>query len=244
MLVANASGFSTNIVAQGYAGLMGLGPNTGSLVRKELDAKDSSGDAVMDRIFEQNVTSQNYITFMLDRRGDPGNNITGQFTISEVVAGYESILQQPKLSIVTVPGLTDEDQHWQIYTDKNGVIGPDGEPIETSESIVTKSPDGQLVAVFDSGFTLPQVCRIFVILFHFHISPLRRSPVPCPTRFMVVSKEQNGTSPMLFGLFHAHKCSTSHLRLVEQRSLSIHWTPYRVTLASRTPQGIQCAPAS
>lgn len=43
------------------------------------------------------------------------------------------------------------DQHWQALTDKDqGLIGPDGVPIQMS-SIVPKAPDGQYVAVVDSG---------------------------------------------------------------------------------------------
>lgn len=45
------------------------------------------------------------------------------------------------------------DQHWQALTDTNvGIIGPDGQPIVV-DSIVPNVPDGQFVAVFDSGFT-------------------------------------------------------------------------------------------
>jgi hypothetical protein len=45
------------------------------------------------------------------------------------------------------------EQHWQALTDKDKtVIGPDGNVINI-ESIVPKAPDGQMVAVFDSGFT-------------------------------------------------------------------------------------------
>ena len=44
-------------------------------------------------------------------------------------------------------------------TDKdNGIIGPDGQVIPY-DSIVPKAPDGQLVVVFDSGFTYNQVPR-------------------------------------------------------------------------------------
>lgn len=51
------------------------------------------------------------------------------------------------------------EQHWQALTDKDHtVIGPDGNVISI-ESIVPKAPDGQLVAVFDSGFTFSQVPR-------------------------------------------------------------------------------------
>ncbi|KAH8109296.1 acid protease [Phellopilus nigrolimitatus] len=158
LMVQNTSSFSTNITAQGYNGLIGLGPNTGSLIREKLDRDDFMDDAVLDRIFQANKTSQNYISFMIDRANDPGETLKGQFTISELAPGYESIASQPKLDVVTVPGLTDRDQHWQMYSDVDGVIGPDGQPI-VYKSIVPKAPTGQLVAVIDSGFTLPQVPR-------------------------------------------------------------------------------------
>lgn len=158
LLVEDTSTFSTNITAQGYSGLMGLGPNTGSLIRKKIDSDSFEGDAVLDRIYQLNKTEQNYITFMLDRKNDPGSNITGQFTVSSLISGYENVTNQPQLSIVTVPGLTDRDQHWQMYTDVDGITGPDGEAIKY-DSIVSKAPDGKLVAVVDSGFTLPQVPR-------------------------------------------------------------------------------------
>ncbi|TFK52509.1 acid protease [Heliocybe sulcata] len=156
LMVTNTSSFSTDIGAQGYNGLVGLGPNSGSVIYQKVD--DSTGDNVLDRIFSQNKTSQNFISFTLSRLGDPTDTIPGTFTISELVSGYENITSMPKISVEKVHKLTDADQHWQIYTDKNGVIGPDGEPIEI-KSIVPSAPDGQLVAVLDSGFTLPQVPR-------------------------------------------------------------------------------------
>lgn len=106
---------------------------------------------MLTRIFQQNSSSQNYITLLLDRLGDSVEPFTGQFTISEPVAGFENITSQPKLGVMKVPGLTDADQHFQVLSDKNkGIIGPDGNVIQT-ESIVPKAPSGQLVAVFDSG---------------------------------------------------------------------------------------------
>jgi hypothetical protein len=80
---------------------------------------DPSGDSMLTRIFQQNLTSQNYITFLLDRHDDPGDAFTGQFTISEPVSGFENITSQPKLSVMKVPGLTDADQHFQVLSDKN-----------------------------------------------------------------------------------------------------------------------------
>lgn len=97
---------------------------------------------------------------LLNRDSDPGENFTGQITISELVSGYESVIDQPKLSVLKLSDLTEQDQHFQILTDKNvGILGPDGQPI-TADSIVSEAPDGQLVAVLDSGFTLPQVNNV------------------------------------------------------------------------------------
>jgi len=158
VLVTNTSSFSSNIHAEGYDGLIGLGPNSGSSIYKKLGG--GSGNNPINRIFQQSSSSSSdYITMMLNRNGDPGSNITGQFTVAEVVPGFESILSMPHLSIEKVYKVTNEDQHWQILTDKNnGIIGPDGQIIQYS-SIVPKAPDGQIVAVLDSGFTLPQVPR-------------------------------------------------------------------------------------
>ncbi|KZT67266.1 acid protease [Daedalea quercina L-15889] len=157
LLVPNVSSFSIDIVANGFEGLIGLGPNTGSVIRDKMD--DAKGDSVLARIFQENTTSSNYMSILLSREGDSVTNISsGYMTISEVLPGYESITSMPKLSVMKDNKLTDLDQHWQTYTDKDGLIGPDGNPIEY-DSIVPSAPDGQLVVVFDSGFTLPQVPR-------------------------------------------------------------------------------------
>ncbi|KAH7885424.1 aspartic peptidase domain-containing protein [Phlebopus sp. FC_14] len=159
LLVSNTSSFSTNIHSEGYDGLIGLGPNSGSSIYKKLSG--DSGNNAINRIFQQNPSnSDDYITLMLNRNGDPGDQqISGHFTISELVPGFDNITSMPQMPVEKVYKVTDEDQHWQLLTDKNiGVIGPDGQPIQTS-SIVPKAPDGQLVAVLDSGFTLPQVPR-------------------------------------------------------------------------------------
>jgi hypothetical protein len=50
--VKDTSTFSQDIVTQGYDGLIGLGPNSGSVVQKELD-QDAAGDSPLNRIFSQ-----------------------------------------------------------------------------------------------------------------------------------------------------------------------------------------------
>lgn len=50
----------------------------------------------------------------------------------------------------------DSTQHWSVLLDE--IVGPDGKSIEV-DSIVDDVPDNKLVAVLDTGFTLPQVSR-------------------------------------------------------------------------------------
>lgn len=157
LLVKDASSFSSNIHQQGYDGLMGLGPNDGSRVFKEIG--DDSGSSALTRMFESDTGTDNYITFLLDRKNDPTQPFKGQFTVSEVVPGYEAVTSMPQLDVESVRILLGDDQHWQALTDKdNGIIGPDGNVIKI-KSIVPKAPSGQLVTVFDSGFTFSQVPR-------------------------------------------------------------------------------------
>jgi len=100
VLVTDTSTFSSDIHAQGYDGLLGLGPNKASVIRKKLS--DNVGDTALQRIFEANKDSPNYITFLLDRKNDPADPFTGQLTISEVVSGFENITSMPKLDVDTV----------------------------------------------------------------------------------------------------------------------------------------------
>jgi hypothetical protein len=157
--VTDTSTFTANIQSQGYYGLIGLGPNSGSAITKKI-SKDPRGDTMLAHIFEAHNTTDNYITFLLSRKGDPSETtFQGQLTISEVVPGYENITSMPKIDVDKVNRLLKADQHWQIMTDKdNGIIGPDGQPLKV-DSIVPGCPDGQLVAVIDSGFTFSQVPR-------------------------------------------------------------------------------------
>jgi Eukaryotic aspartyl protease len=156
VLVEDTSTFSPTLQEDGFQGLMGLGFDSGSNVRGVIGA--GAGDTPLSRIFQLNKTTQNFVSFQLDRLNDPTDTVTGQITVSELISGYESVASQPKLSVKDVPFLDTTSQHWAVLTDKNGVIGPDGNVISI-ESIVPHVSGGQLVAVLDSGFTLSQVPR-------------------------------------------------------------------------------------
>ena len=68
-LLTNRINFAVEVVPSGQnpagIGLIGLGPNSGSNIFKELNS--TVGDAVLDRIFVQNTSTPNYITVNLGR---------------------------------------------------------------------------------------------------------------------------------------------------------------------------------
>lgn len=134
---------------------MGTGFDSGSVIRSKVG--DGVGDTPLSRIFQQNKTTQNFLSFQLDRQNDPTDTITGQVTISELISGYESIASQTKLYLKDT-FMDSANQHWAIVTDSGGVIGPDGNSISV-DSIVPHVTGGKMVAVLDSGFTYSQVPR-------------------------------------------------------------------------------------
>ena len=77
--------------------------------------------------------------------------------MGEILPGYEAVTTQPKLDVTVVSLAAYGNQHWQSFLDEDGIIGPDGNPIPIS-SVVTPTPNRKrLLAVFDSGFSLPQI---------------------------------------------------------------------------------------
>ncbi|EKM51672.1 uncharacterized protein PHACADRAFT_261953 [Phanerochaete carnosa HHB-10118-sp] len=143
---------TSNIVG---TGLVGLGPNNGSQVLQALG--NSSGDTVLNRIFQQNTSTPNFLTILLGRDDDPSDNFPGDLTVGEILPGYDAITSQPKLNVSLVPVNDEGNQHWQTLLDAGGIIGPDGKAIDVETAVESTSNKNQLTAVFDSGFSLPQV---------------------------------------------------------------------------------------
>jgi len=106
----------------------------------------------LDMVFQQEPNTPNFITVLLPRLGDPAGTPTGEFSIGEVAQGYEKITNMPKLPVQI---LTDNpgDQHWLGLVD--GIL-VNNRRIQT-ESSVADLPNGQMVVMYDTGFTFPQV---------------------------------------------------------------------------------------
>ncbi|PSR98931.1 hypothetical protein PHLCEN_2v4251 [Hermanssonia centrifuga] len=133
-------------------GLIGLGPNSNSQIHATLN--NANGDTPLDRIFRGNTSTPNYLTIYLGRSDDPSDPFPGDLTVGSPIPGYENVTSMPKLPVTDVA--TGSSQHWQVLLDENGIIGPDGLPVQVT-SHVKGGPNHRLNVIFDSGFSLPQV---------------------------------------------------------------------------------------
>ena len=137
-------------------GMLGLGPNSGSRIHVSLN-NQPQGDTVVDRIFQQNVSSPNFLTVLLGRSNDPAEQFPGDITVGEIIPGMGNITAEPKVPVTVDPQSYSEDQHWQVLLDANGIIGPDGKPIQVQTTVQGTANPNQLTAMLDTGYSFPQV---------------------------------------------------------------------------------------
>ncbi|KAF5369254.1 hypothetical protein D9758_002638 [Tetrapyrgos nigripes] len=145
------------------SGVLGLGPTKLSDIRNLVNS--SAGDPMINRIFQQNSSTPNYITFLLSRNASiEGNNLLSsdgyypaQLTIGDIIPGLEGINNAPKLQAL-------EDQKtfggtWVTLLDADGIIGLDGKRINTTTMVqnVTAGTEEQLRVLLDTGTSLPQL---------------------------------------------------------------------------------------
>ncbi|KZT67267.1 acid protease [Daedalea quercina L-15889] len=136
-------------------GLIGLGPHTGSNIQATLG--NGTGDPPLDRIFQQNTSTPNYLTVLLGRSDDKYDDVPGNITIGETLSGYGNVTSQPKLNVTELKLTEETAQHWQTLLDEDGIIGPDGNVVDVTTVVSSTSNDKQLTVVFDTGYSLPQV---------------------------------------------------------------------------------------
>ena len=160
-------------------GLIGLGPNSGSSIFATL-GDQAAGDPPIDRIFRQDPSTPNFISILLNRPNDTAENYTGEMTISQVDPQFQNITNQPKVPVTILPSqIASNQQHFSVLLDANGIIGPKGNAIKTTSnaSSAPAHDQSQLVAVFDTGFSLPQVPKCVLPLRPFCFSQRRTCDV-------------------------------------------------------------------
>lgn len=137
-------------------GLIGIGPSSSSQVLAAVNS--AVGDTPLDRLFLQNTSLPNFVTVLLNRPNDTAEKYAGEFTISEILPEFQNISSQPKVSVDVLQTSISGDQHFSVFLDSNGIIGPDGNAIKTTSNatFAPKHDQSQLVGVFDTGFSLPQ----------------------------------------------------------------------------------------
>jgi hypothetical protein len=140
------------------SGILGLGPNRGSRIRASLNDRPQ-GDTVLERIFRQNASAPNFFTVLLGRSNEPTDKYLGEITVGEILQGLENVTAQSRMPVMTLQPPDAPNQHWQVLLDEDGVIGPDGQPIQVQTRVNSSRNPKQLTAVFDTGFSLAQVPR-------------------------------------------------------------------------------------
>lgn len=81
----------------------------------------------------------------------------GDLTVGETLSNYTDVVNQPKLSVTTVPENDQGNQHFQVLLDAGGIIAPNGKAITLKTAVAQTANKNQLTAVIDSGFSLPQI---------------------------------------------------------------------------------------
>ena len=90
----------------------------------------------------------------------------GEITVGEVLQGLENITSQPQVPVTVIQAPDAEAQHWQVLLDEDGIIGPNGQPIQVQTGVQSTPNQNQLTAVFDTGFSFPQVPLCVNICLH------------------------------------------------------------------------------
>ncbi|KIY63915.1 acid protease [Cylindrobasidium torrendii FP15055 ss-10] len=136
-------------------GILGLGPHDGSAVYETLGAP--AGFPILDRIFQQNTSTSNYITLLMGRQQDSDEVFSGNISISTISTGLEAVLDQPHLPVTMVPIDESKNQHFQVLLDHDGLRGPDGKLIRLTTEVEQTGNNRQATVLVDSGFSLSQV---------------------------------------------------------------------------------------
>ncbi|EJT97813.1 acid protease [Dacryopinax primogenitus] len=176
----------------GLQGVMGLGPSINSVlfvtaqshqgnitgdVDGDIPAGPNDGHAFVERIFQENTSTPNFVSFALGREAIPGVNSSAAsttFTIGEIMPGMESVSLMPQLPVISVPTALQGNQHFDVVLDG---ISVNGALIPFPPSVVSAAPQGKLVAVVDTGNTFTSLPSSIVAAIYQAVSGSNPIPV-------------------------------------------------------------------
>jgi len=128
----------------GAAGILGLGFTSLSSIDSAVNKSGASwGRSFLYNAFQNDTSTPNYITFSLQRDGDPKDDVSGVFTIGEYADGLEDIGKTPNIS--TWP--ENSPNRWNILLDGFYISGVQ----QSLSSGVIGAPSGKAVTLIDSG---------------------------------------------------------------------------------------------
>ena len=109
------------------------------------DAAGTLGRSPITNLFAMNESLPNNFDIQLGRPSGLGEVNTGTFIISGHASGFEDVTEVPKLPRV-------RPEHWSLLLDELRI---DDEPFMFNKSSVPGVPPGKVIAVLDTGFSLP-----------------------------------------------------------------------------------------
>ncbi|TFY64895.1 hypothetical protein EVJ58_g2322 [Rhodofomes roseus] len=190
----NAPG--SNATTPGFdSGLLGVGPPGASSVFDQLINTTYDGFPFLVNVFAQDPDEPNFMTFFLSR-SDAGITQGGVMSIGELIADYVSVLEQPKLPVVSATS-------WEAFMDGVYVNGKFFTGHSESAFGITAEPGkDQTTIILDTGTSLATAPRYYVDAMYKDVpgSKFNKSigyyTLPCDTRLNVSMAFGSSKYPM------------------------------------------------
>ncbi|KAK7681780.1 hypothetical protein QCA50_015127 [Cerrena zonata] len=163
-------------------GILGVGPPTLSNVDRKLSSSDYDGSSFLESIFTAYQDKPNCITFYLSRN-TVGATDGGLFTISEVLDDFNSILDEPKLPVVS-------SSRWYTFMDSFLINGQYYGADTLNQQSSIEVPENKTLVLLDTGNSLARappfiVDHMYKVPGAFFSQKYQTYILPCDTKVNV-----------------------------------------------------------
>ncbi|OJT08816.1 hypothetical protein TRAPUB_322 [Trametes pubescens] len=140
-------------VGDGIIGMAFNAPEASAIIRTlstalGADAGAQLGNTPMPRLFAQQPDLPDSFDVLLGRTDGLGDTAQGTFLIGQHADGFEQVADAPQLTSVGSP------DHWSVVLDAMNI---NGRPFAFDASTFQGVPQGKVVALLDTGFSLPPI---------------------------------------------------------------------------------------